>query len=143
MGESDFVIDILSESEENFSRKYRLKGRGFNFEKVADRVSSLFDLEKDYITARGRQRDRVRVLIYKLERKEPQRAYIKMEKAKAYAVKPDTIDTDSPNTLINRELSWLGFARRVLALAEDPDQPQLERVKFAGIRGMRYDDFAM
>ncbi|MCK4786165.1 MAG: hypothetical protein KAV87_20575, partial [Desulfobacteraceae bacterium] len=59
-GESDFVMDILSESEENFSRKYRLKSRGLNFEKVAERVSSLFDLEKDYITARGRQRDRVR-----------------------------------------------------------------------------------
>ena len=60
LGESDFVMDVLSESEENFSRKYRLKSRGLNFEKVAERVSSLFDLEKDYITARGRQRDRVR-----------------------------------------------------------------------------------
>ena len=71
------------------------------------------------------------------------RAYIKMEKEKAYALKPDTIDTDSPNTLINRELSWLGFARRVLALAEDPALPLLERVKFAGIMGMLYDEFAM
>jgi len=60
LGESDFVMDILSESEENVSRKYLLKSRGLNFEKVAERVSSLFDLEKDYITARGRQRDRVR-----------------------------------------------------------------------------------
>ena len=66
-----------------------------------------------------------------------------MEKAKTYAVKPDKIDTDSPNTLINRELSWLGFARRVLALAEDPGLPLLERVKFAGIMGMLYDEFAM
>jgi polyphosphate kinase len=82
-------------------------------------------------------------LIYKSERKEPQRAYIKMEKAKAYALKPDKIDTDSPNTLINRELSWLSFARRVLALAEDPDLPLLERVKFAGIMGVLYDEFAM
>ncbi len=56
---------------------------------------------------------------------------------------PDKIDTDSPNTLINRELSWLSFARRVLALAEDPDLPLLERVKFAGIMGMLYDEFAM
>ena len=53
-------MEVLSESEENFSRKYRLKSRGFNFEKVVERVSSIFDLEKDYITARGRQRDRVR-----------------------------------------------------------------------------------
>ena len=60
LGESDFVMDVLSESEERFSRKYWLKSRGFNFEKVAERVSSLFDLEKDYIIGRGRQRDRVR-----------------------------------------------------------------------------------
>lgn len=66
-----------------------------------------------------------------------------MEKVKENAVKPDKIDTDLPNTLINRELSWLGFARRVLALAEDPDLPLLERVKFAGIMGMLYDEFAM
>jgi polyphosphate kinase len=56
---------------------------------------------------------------------------------------PDKIDPDSPNTLINRELSWLSFARRVLALAEDPDLPLLERVKFAGIMGILYDEFAM
>jgi polyphosphate kinase len=62
---------------------------------------------------------------------------------KATTVKPDKHDTDSPNTLINRELSWLSFARRVLALAEDPELPLLERVKFAGIMGMLYDEFAM
>jgi len=33
---------------------------GENFEKVAEKVSSLFNLEKDYITGKGRQRDRVR-----------------------------------------------------------------------------------
>ncbi len=56
---------------------------------------------------------------------------------------PAKIDADSPNTLINRELSWLSFARRVLALAEDSELPLLERVKFAGIMGMLYDEFAM
>ncbi len=44
---------------------------------------------------------------------------------------------------INRELSWLGFARRVLALVEDADLPLLERVKFAGIMGMLHDEFFM
>jgi putative transposase len=60
LGDSDFVMDVLSESEEVFSRRYRLKNQGFHFEKVVERVSSLFDLEKDYITHRGRQKDRVR-----------------------------------------------------------------------------------
>jgi polyphosphate kinase len=56
---------------------------------------------------------------------------------------PAPVAPDSPASLINRELSWLSFARRVLALAEDPEQPLLERVKFAGIMGMIYDEFAM
>lgn len=66
-----------------------------------------------------------------------------IEKAVLDEVKPEKIDIDSPDVLINRELSWLSFARRVLALAEDPDLPLLERVKFVGIMGMLYDEFAM
>jgi len=53
------------------------------------------------------------------------------------------IKIDSPDAYINRELSWLSFARRVLAMAQDPELPLLERVKFAGIMGMLYDEFAM
>ncbi|RPH47148.1 MAG: polyphosphate kinase 1, partial [Desulfobacteraceae bacterium] len=49
----------------------------------------------------------------------------------------------TPDTFINRDLSWLGFARRVLAMAEDRNLPLLERVKFAGILGMLHDEFAM
>jgi polyphosphate kinase len=52
-------------------------------------------------------------------------------------------DIDSADAYINRELSWLHFARRVLELAEDPAQPLLERVKFAGIMGMILDEFVM
>ncbi len=66
-----------------------------------------------------------------------------IEKALKTAEKPKKLDVDSPRTLINRELSWLSFARRVLALAEDPGLPLLERIKFAGIMGMLYDEFAM
>ena len=53
------------------------------------------------------------------------------------------IPLDSPDAFINREMSWLCFARRVLNLAEDPEVPLMERVKFAGIMGMIYDEFAM
>jgi hypothetical protein len=50
---------------------------------------------------------------------------------------------ESREAYINRELSWLDFARRVMALAQDRTVPLLERVKFAGIMGMLYDEFAM
>jgi putative transposase len=59
LGESDFVQDVLFDSEENLSRKYKLKNQGFDFEKILDRVANIFDLEKNYITAKGRQKDRV------------------------------------------------------------------------------------
>lgn len=42
---------------------------------------------------------------------------------------------------LNRELSWLDFNARVLALAEDPGRPLLERVKFLAIFGRNLDEF--
>jgi polyphosphate kinase len=50
---------------------------------------------------------------------------------------------DAPDVFFDRELSWLAFARRVLALAEDGDLPLLERLKFAGIMGVLHDEFFM
>jgi polyphosphate kinase len=66
-----------------------------------------------------------------------------MKKVTKTVPKPKKIKLDSADALINRELSWLSFARRVLAQVEDPDLPLLERVKFAGIMGMLHDEFAM
>ncbi|MBN1102665.1 MAG: polyphosphate kinase 1 [Deltaproteobacteria bacterium] len=66
-----------------------------------------------------------------------------MKEGTKASTKMRKIRMDSPDALINRELSWLSFARRVLALVEDPDLPLLERVKFAGIMGMLHDEFAM
>jgi polyphosphate kinase len=54
-----------------------------------------------------------------------------------------SITPDSPEAFLNRELSWLAFAGRVLALVEQNDLPLLERVKFAGIMGMLHDEFFM
>ncbi len=44
---------------------------------------------------------------------------------------------------LNRELSWLDFNARVLALAEDPRRPLLERAKFLAIFASNLDEFYM
>ncbi|HEV7470897.1 MAG TPA: RNA degradosome polyphosphate kinase [Pseudonocardia sp.] len=44
---------------------------------------------------------------------------------------------------LNRELSWLDFNARVLALAEDTSQPLLERAKFLAIFASNLDEFYM
>jgi polyphosphate kinase len=57
--------------------------------------------------------------------------------------------SDAPSDLkdtalyLNRELSWLDFNDRVLQLAEDPNQPLLERLKFAAIFTSNLDEYFM
>ena len=42
---------------------------------------------------------------------------------------------------INREVSWLDFNARIVALAEDPNMPILERAKFLAIVSQALDEF--
>ncbi len=58
--------------------------------------------------------------------------------SKAPAEKPQL---SAPENFINRELSWLEFNRRVLAEAQDPTQPLIERVKFLTIFSSNLDEF--
>ena len=46
-----------------------------------------------------------------------------------------------PERFINRELSWLDFNARVLALSEDPRNGLLERAKFLAIFTQNLDEF--
>jgi polyphosphate kinase len=50
---------------------------------------------------------------------------------------------EDPALYINRELSWLDFNDRVLALAEDERAPLLERVKFCAIYTTNLDEYYM
>ncbi len=46
-----------------------------------------------------------------------------------------------PDRFLNRELSWLDFAERLVELAEDGSAPLLERAKFLGIFSSGLDEF--
>ncbi len=54
---------------------------------------------------------------------------------------PADADLDEPRLYFNRELSWVDFNWRVLALAMDERTPLLERVKFVAITASNLDEF--
>jgi polyphosphate kinase len=61
--------------------------------------------------------------------------------APARAVVPEDPMKGRDSPLINRELSLLAFNRRVLALAQDPGVPLLERLRFLCIVSSNLDEF--
>jgi polyphosphate kinase len=60
-----------------------------------------------------------------------------------YPASSDLTAELSPEELVNRDLSWLQFNRRVLHEAEDPRTPLLDRVRFYNIFNSNLDEFFM
>ncbi|MEO8503511.1 MAG: polyphosphate kinase 1 [Acidobacteriota bacterium] len=71
------------------------------------------------------------------------RKSLKLASMTSLAPPPASVEADDSTLFLNRELSWLDFNRRVLAEAEDPSNPLLERLKFVAIFGSNLDEFFM
>ena len=63
--------------------------------------------------------------------------------ATGVVVDPEPLDVLPEDRYLNRELSWLDFNARVLALSADPSLPLLERAKFLAIVSSNLDEFYM
>ena len=55
LGDSAFVMDVLAEAEEKFERFYELKSRGYDLDRIEQKVCEIFDVEPDEIYSRSRQ----------------------------------------------------------------------------------------
>ena len=62
--------------------------------------------------------------------------------SEAHAASTPAVSSVPPSSrFANRELSWLDFDARVLAIAEDNTRPLLERVRFLAIFSINLDEF--
>lgn len=59
LGDGDFVEEILSSAQERFERKYELEARGFDLNKIAEKVSDLMGVKPSDLL--GPRKERLRV----------------------------------------------------------------------------------
>jgi putative transposase len=60
LGDSDFVESVLEEQNERLERRYRIQRQGYDFEKLLDRVSKMFELKPEEVLIKTNQRLRVK-----------------------------------------------------------------------------------
>ena len=60
LGDSDFVDSVISQSEEHFEQRHKLRRRGYDLERIAERVSEVLGMRPDEVFSKGRQDRKVR-----------------------------------------------------------------------------------
>ncbi len=55
LGDGDFVEQMLSATRQQMERKYTLMAQGYDLDKIAERISSLMNLEPSEIRAEGKE----------------------------------------------------------------------------------------
>lgn len=60
LGDSDFVDSIITQSEEHYERRHRLKRLGYDLDRLAKRVAEVLAIEPDEVYSKGRQNRKVK-----------------------------------------------------------------------------------
>jgi len=60
LGDLDFVDSIISQSEEHYERRHRLRRQGYDLDRVAERVSEVLGMKPDEVFSKGRQDRKVK-----------------------------------------------------------------------------------
>jgi putative transposase len=60
LGDSDFVLNVLKTADERLEKKYELKAKGYDFDRVVQRVAQVMGMEPDEVMALGKSPERVR-----------------------------------------------------------------------------------
>jgi polyphosphate kinase len=71
----------------------------------------------------------------------PGDAVVEVGRSRPIATPLDGSSDSAPDRFLNRELSWIDFDARVLALASNATVPLLERLKFVAIFSQNLDEF--
>ncbi len=60
LGDSDFVDSIIKQAEERYDKRQRLKQKGYNLDRIAERVAEVLGMEPDEVYSKGRQNSKVK-----------------------------------------------------------------------------------
>ena len=60
LGDSDFVDLIISQSEEHYERRHKLRRQGYDLDRIAVRVSEILGMKPDEVFSKGRQDRKVK-----------------------------------------------------------------------------------
>jgi putative transposase len=55
LGDSDFVDSVISQSEEHYERRHRLRRQGYDLDRIAERVSEVLGMKPEEVFSKGRQ----------------------------------------------------------------------------------------
>jgi putative transposase len=59
LGDSDFVGSVLGQAEEEYTRQCALRKRGYDVQRIAERVAEIYGVKIREVLGRGRQKQRV------------------------------------------------------------------------------------